>query len=381
MGKCVKNPGLLLVALILLIFGCAFFFGFYFGMIEEDKRKNQEIDDWIARTLPETCEVAAIHETIEETCRIHTLDVTEVACSYKSNCQCLSSYPFTTCAQRESVPGASGVCRDSYCCYYWVDEICGVDCGYQEYDEYEGTWDYVCWDCDNYCDIDSYETCNVQWGSCWDIEWTFSLLENGTVSTDKEYPTSDDDRCPYGNTVCKTDYETYFAVNATPECWYTPDQTDNQNTQRGNVVFDAPSEWVYFAYFVRVNDPSKMYPPHKGIGQTSSFDAVYDTIYVGENITCWYDPQEDEVFLVQPNDDGKVNADRGWAGAVWGLLAWAIMLVLIWFAFDWFSCCEDSSNYNSRMTSSGQDKPYNPYQTQSDTVELPVAVAVAVPAN
>jgi hypothetical protein len=111
-------PGAIIAVCVTFVFGCSFFFGFYFGMIEKDVNHNNEIDDWIERTVNETCTPSSIHLTSQETCRILSQTTTPRDCSRRHSCNCPStSVPTTSCSTRESNAGNQGYCRvGSQCC-------------------------------------------------------------------------------------------------------------------------------------------------------------------------------------------------------------------------------------------------------------------------
>lgn len=97
---------------------------------------------------------------------------------------------------------------------------------------------------------------------------------------------------------------------------------------------------------------------------------------------CWYDPAHDSVQFTEPNDDDKVNEDRGWAGAAFGLLGWLVSIIMLVLCIINNPCeceCERASSSSSRF-----DKEYyestedESARASSSTMELPTSTAVAV---
>ena len=146
--------------------------------------------------------------------------------------------------------------------------------------------------------------------------------------------------------------------------------------------FSSPTTWPYYVYFYRDEAPSIAYPPYAGSGSNSNFDNLYSTFSVGESTECWYDPKENDVYFEQPNDDGKVDANRGWIGAGFGIAFFLIAIVLLV-----FFCLSIQTRYErdfSRAYKDHKDQEMatqSQYATQSgqDQSSMPVAHAVAVP--
>tara|TARA_B100000242_G_C42891604_1_gene413607 strand:+ start:354 stop:788 length:435 start_codon:yes stop_codon:yes gene_type:complete len=143
------------------------------------------------------------------------------------------------------------------------------------------------------------------------------------------------------------------------------------------VDFSSPSTWPYYLYFYRDEAPSADYPPYSGSGTNSDFDNLYSTFSVGESTECWYDPVENEVYFEKPNEDGKVDANRGWIGAGFGIAFFLIGIVLLV-----LFCLTMQKRYES-----GRSRAYKDYKDQEMTHQsgqqgqssMPVAHAVAVP--
>eukprot|EP00940_MAST-03C_sp_MAST-3C-sp2_P002460 g2460.t1 len=99
-------------------------------------------------------------------------------------------------------------------------------------------------------------------------------------------------------------------------------------------------------------------------------------------VPCWYDPEEDTVQFTEPNDSAKVNEDRGWAGAVFGLLGWlvSIIMLIICIVNNPCECCvrdsSSSSSFNKEYYENTEDESA---PTSSSAMELPTSTAVAVP--
>jgi len=222
------------------------------------------------------------------------------------------------------------------------------------------------------CALWSYDQCYVSWHTCYLVQWSFALNEINSTRTLTSNTGSHD--CMYDDVSCKNTYETTYAQDANRTCWYSPENTGDAHTRRGSVTFSSPSTWPYYVYFKRDDAPTRSYPPYTGSGTNSNFDDFYHKFQVNEPTECWYDPKHDIVYFAKPNADDKVNADRGWAGAAFGLLGFALCL-----GFSIYICIQMKSSMDA-------DRRYNPPSkpsTARSTQELPVtsASSVAIPSQ
>lgn len=367
------------VILTSFVFGCAFFFGFYFGMIEKDIDHNDDIDDWIARSVAGNCTVTGLHVTAQESCTIEDFETNEYHCSRRTcgSCGCNG----ISCSVLENSAQISGACCNSVSCCtsYTCCDGCYV------YDEYETYYDNCCTltACCGY----STRSCFVSWGSCWDIMFNFTMVDAG----DRTYSPEGTDHCGYEDSSCVSDKTAYYNPGNTVSCWYKPAITGDVNTENGAVFFTNPSTWTYYVYFYRNEFPAAVYAPYEGSGSSGGFDDEYSKFSGGNGtvLSCWYDPEDNSVIFNEPNDSGKVNEDRGWAGATFGLLGWCVCIAfsVIWFIAESDTCKsrardDGDGKYVNRTFESAENAKY-PAASSSEVGgnDIPVATAMAIPSS
>ena len=369
-----------IIIITTFVFGCAFFFGFYFGMIEKDIDHNDDIDDWIARTVEGNCTITGLHLTAQERCVFNDFDTNEYHCSHRHSCNSCGCSG-TSCTTLENSAQISGACCNSVSCCtsYTCCDGCYI---YEEYEYYDSCCTRTI--CCGY----SVSQCRVDWGSCWDIMFNFTMLAAG----DRAFSNEGTDHCGYQDAMCVTDKTVYYAPGNEVNCWYKPGITGNANVESGAVSFTNPSTWTYYVYFFRNEFPAAVYTPYEGSGTSAGFDSEFSKFSGGNGTTlsCWYDPHDNSVIFYEPDGSDKVNEDRGWAGATFGLAGWCVCIAftVIWIIKSAETCDrersfdDDDGKYVNKTFGGAENVEISTVSSvPNGGNDLPVATATAIPSS